>query len=104
MGALARVKVFYFPLTEWLAEQRSLPVYGTFLDGKNLYEHQLSLTGLIIMGNEGNGIRPELEPLINHRLSIPNYPQGTSSSESLNVAVATAVVCAEFRRQQVYAV
>ena len=53
------------------------------------------------MGNEGNGIRPTIGKLVNERLFIPNYPQGESTSESLNVAIATAIVCAEFRRRQV---
>ena len=55
--------------------------------------------GLIVMGNEGNGIGKEVEALINRKLYIPNYPQGKETSESLNVAIATAVICAEFRRQ-----
>ncbi|MDE6987500.1 MAG: RNA methyltransferase, partial [Bacteroides acidifaciens] len=59
----------------------------------------LSTTGLIVMGNEGNGIGQEVETLIKRKLYIPNYPQGQETSESLNVAIATAVICAEFRRQ-----
>lgn len=100
MGGIARVKVHYTSLPDFI---RSLgdetPVFGTFLDGKNLYEQPLSATGLIVMGNEGNGIGKEVETLINRKLYIPNYPQGQETSESLNVAIATAVVCAEFRRQ-----
>ncbi|MDR1556585.1 MAG: RNA methyltransferase [Tannerellaceae bacterium] len=101
MGALARVKVHYTPLASYLklASARSVPLYGTFLNGENLYTQTLSGTGIIIMGNEGNGIRPEIEPLISQRLYIPSYPPGRITSESLNVAVATAVVCAEFRRR-----
>lgn len=100
MGGIARVKVHYTPLPDFI---RSLgndtPVFGTFLDGKNMYEQPLSATGLIVMGNEGNGIGKEVEALINRKLYIPNYPQGQETSESLNVAIATAVICAEFRRQ-----
>jgi TrmH family RNA methyltransferase len=104
MGALAHVNVIYMPLNELFEELQGTPVYGTFLDGKSIYEQSLSPNGLIVMGNEGNGISPELASKITNRLYIPNYPQGTESTESLNVAVATAITCAEFRRQQVYAV
>ncbi len=100
MGGIARVKVHYTPLPELI---RSLgpdtPVYGTFLDGKNMYEQPLSTHGLIVMGNEGKGIGQEVEAMINRKLYIPNYPPTRETSESLNVAIATAVVCAEFRRQ-----
>lgn len=101
MGSLARVKVHYTPLEAYLkqASIRSAPLYGTFLEGENLYAQTLSNTGVIIMGNEGNGIRREIATFVNHRLYIPNYPSGQSATESLNVAVATAIVCAEFRRR-----
>ena len=72
----------------------------TFLGGENLYEKTLSGNGILIMGNEGNGIRPAIEAFVNEKLYIPNYPEGRDTSESLNVAIATAVVCAEFRRRQ----
>lgn len=100
MGALSRVAVHYTPLQPFLQRVSSrVPVYGTFLDGENMYEKELSLNGIIIMGNEGNGISTALEPYIQNRLYIPNYPQGTDVCESLNVAVATAITCAEFRRR-----
>lgn len=99
MGALARVKVYYCDLKQLISQAKNIPVYGTFLDGNNLYEQALSANGLIIMGNEGNGISSDIEALVNHKLLIPNYPKGTETSESLNVAIATAVVCAEFRRR-----
>lgn len=99
MGGIARVKVHYTPLPELIRSLNNIPVYGTFLDGKNMYEQPLSSHGLIVMGNEGNGIGKEVEKLINRKLYIPNYPQERETSESLNVAIATAVVCAEFRRQ-----
>lgn len=102
MGALAHVKVHYTDLENFLSGEstRSIPLYGTFLDGEDLYERELSPNGILIMGNEGNGIRPSIEPLIHERLYIPNYPQGRETTESLNVAIATAVICAEFRRRQ----
>ncbi len=99
MGALARVKVLYTDLTDFLGKQGGIPTYGTLLDGENIYDKQLSNNGIIIMGNEGNGIRPEIRNLINQKLYIPNYPLGRETSESLNVAIATAIVCAEFRRR-----
>ena len=99
MGAMARVQLHYGPLPDLLAVlSPDVPVYGTFLDGEDLYAQPLSKAGLVVMGNEGNGISAEVARFINRRLLIPNYPQGVPTSESLNVAVATAVVCAEFRR------
>ena len=99
MGAIARVKVFYTSLHELLNESTGLPVYGAFLEGKNIYEETLSAAGLIVMGNEGKGISPSLTQYISHKLYIPNYPVGTETTESLNVAVATAIICSEFRRR-----
>lgn len=99
MGGIARVKLHYTPLPELIQSLNDVPVYGTFLDGKNMYEQPLTSYGLIVMGNEGNGIGKEVEQLINRKLYIPNYPADRDTSESLNVAIATAIVCAEFRRQ-----
>lgn len=99
MGGIARVKLHYTSLPALIRSLKDIPVYGTFLDGKNMYEQSLSTYGLIVMGNEGNGIGKEVEELINRKLYIPNYPAERETSESLNVAIATAVVCAEFRRQ-----
>lgn len=99
MGAIARVQVHYVDLPETLAALDGLPVYGTFLDGTNIYDEPLSDNGIVVMGNEGNGISAQLEPYIGRRLFVPSYPVGEPTSESLNVAVATAVVCAEFRRR-----
>jgi len=91
MGGIARVKVHYTSLPEFIHSLGDTPVFGTFLDGENMYEQPLSTNGLIVMGNEGNGIGKEVEALINRKLYIPNYPQGKETSESLNVAIATAV-------------
>ena len=101
MGALAHVKIHYANLIEYLEKHKDTPVYGTFLDGDNIYKKQLSQNGIIVMGNEGNGIRPETEALINEKLYIPPYPPEHETTESLNVAVATAIICAEFRRKGV---
>ena len=98
MGALARVEVHYCNLPEVLQEA-GLPVFGTFLDGTDIYAEELSQTGIIVMGNEGNGISDEVGKLVSRRLLIPNYPKDSLTTESLNVAVATGIVCAEFRRR-----
>ena len=99
MGSIARVSVHYTDLTSFLTSlPEGTPVYGTFLDGKNLYHEQLKPNGVIIMGNEGNGISPEIARHVTHRLLIPPYPADSDTAESLNVSIATAIVCAEFRR------
>lgn len=102
MGALAHVKVHYTELENYLKAQvaRQVPLFGTFLDGENMYTKELSANGIIVMGNEGNGIRPQIEELIDQKLYIPSFPPERETSESLNVAIATAVICAEFRRRQ----
>ena len=101
MGALARVRVHTVNLVEFLQKTASkLPVYGTFMDGENIYNKSLSSHGIIVMGNEGNGISPEIEKLVTEKLLIPNFPAGQPTSESLNVGVATALVCGEFRRRK----
>lgn len=98
MGALARVKFHYTDLLQLLSQYDG-PVYGTFLDGENIYGQELSKNGIIVMGNEGKGISQGVGEMINRRLYIPNYPIGTQTTESLNVAIATSIVCAEFRRR-----
>ena len=101
MGALSRVHLHYVSLTDLIGKlNKNVPIYGTLLDGTNIYTQELSTTGLIVMGNEGNGITAEVRQLINRKLYIPNYPEGRDTSESLNVAIATAVTCAEFRRRK----
>lgn len=100
MGAIARVKVSYVDLPQWLSQlPSSVAVCGTFLDGDNIYAAPLPATGVVVMGNEGKGISPACETHVNRRLLIPSYPPLRDTSESLNVAIATAVTVAEFRRQ-----
>lgn len=102
MGGIARVKVHYVDLAaelQQLSSEGKANIYGTFLDGENMYEKELANTGVIIMGNEGKGVSAEVAKTVNERLYIPNYPAGRETSESLNVAVATAIICAEFRRR-----
>ena len=100
MGALSRVRVHYVNLEDELS---NLPVdckiYGTFLDGDNIYKQELSRNGVIVMGNEGRGISEAISKLVTNRVLIPNYPAESATSESLNVAIATSIVCAEFRRR-----
>jgi TrmH family RNA methyltransferase len=100
MGAMARVKVHSLKLADFLEDIKSeLPIYGTFMNGENIYSKTLTQHGIIVMGNEGNGISTEIEKLVAERLFIPNFPMGQPTSESLNVGVATALVCGEFRRR-----
>ncbi len=118
MGALTRVRVHYTDVAKWLkavsSQHSDVGIYGTLLDGKDMYEessairNQLSAEGsklkaessIIIMGNEGNGISEEVRRLVTHPIRIPSYPKGAETSESLNVAIATAIVLAEFRRME----
>ncbi len=101
MGALARVRVHYVDLKNVLRDccMKKYPIYGTFLDGSSIYSADLTQCGIIVMGNEGNGISEEIKEMISDKLLIPSYPVDEPTSESLNVAVATAIVCSEFRRR-----
>ncbi len=127
MGSLTRVRVHYTNLVEWITQCASchsdkkdqIPIYGTLLDGENIYDSVIgdrgqgsgdrcqylqpvtcNLQPIIIMGNEGNGISKEVRKLVTHPIRIPSYADGGSAEtiESLNVAIATAIVLAEFRR------
>ena len=109
MGALARVRVHYVNLPAWLEELKiknyELKIFGTLLEGTDMYEslssiHPLTHSSIIIMGNEGNGISQEVRKLITHPIRIPSYPKNAETSESLNVSIATAIVLAEFRRNR----
>lgn len=99
MGAISRIKTLYTDLESFLERNNKLPVYGTFLEGNNIYNDNLKTDAFIIMGNEGKGISAIIEKKISNKLFIPNYPIGKATSESLNVAVATAIICSEFRRR-----
>ncbi len=114
MGALARVRVHYTDLPKWLEEIKSreseIRIYGTLLEGKDMYEDLTAKRSysnavlqqrgheVIIMGNEGNGISQRVRELVTHPIRIPSYPKNAETSESLNVSIATAIVLAEFRR------
>lgn len=101
MGAILRVRVHYTDLGRFLDETSATgtPVYGTFLEGENLYHTALSPAGVVVLGNEGRGVRPATAARITRRLFIPPYPPDRHGSESLNVAMAAGIVCAEFRRR-----
>ena len=99
MGSIARVKVEYGNLLALVESlPADVPVYGTLLDGDNIYQQQLENRGLIVLGNEGKGISPALAKKVNRRLLIPNFTEGRATADSLNVAIATAITCSEFRR------
>ena len=101
MGALARVKVHYVSLPSFLehAQKLGLPIYGTFLEGENIYKSGLNFNGLVVMGNEGKGISENVATYVTKKLNIPSFPPETPTSESLNVAIATSIICSEFRRR-----
>lgn len=96
MGSVARVNVSYLDLEDFI-RKTTLPVFGTFMDGKNIYKEKLPETGIIILGNEANGISSNLEKLVKNRISIPRFGN-LQLTESLNVATAAAIVLSEFRR------
>lgn len=100
MGAISRVAVHYCDLPELLPRLTCRDKFGTFLNGDNIYESSLPDRGIIVMGNEGTGVSDSVKAHITRRLFIPPYPpHGAETSESLNVAIATAVVLSEFRRR-----
>ena len=100
MGSIFRMSVSYTPLEELISNSlnKGIEVFGTFMDGDNIYSTSLPENALIVMGNESDGISGSVSSLIRHRLHIPNFSKQNRCSESLNVAVATAVICSEFRR------
>lgn len=100
MGAIARVRVHYTPIVPLLKSLDGMPVYGTYLEGDNIYETELTAHGLIVMGNEGQGISDEAGSCITRKLTIPTFASG-HGSESLNVGIATAIVASEFRRRSI---
>jgi RNA methyltransferase, TrmH family len=104
MGSVARIRIYYTDLQAFITEQKKenhLPVFGALLEGENIYSKQLPGKGLIVIGNESNGISEEIRGLITDKISIPSFShhkQSTGEAESLNAAIATAVICSEFRR------
>ena len=119
MGAIFRVRVHYCDLRQLdcvaaggilgrehfsasgtkCQSSGAISVYGTFLDGENIYQSELTKGGIIVMGSEAHGISPEVAATVTRRITIPPYPADAHTSESLNVAVATSIICSEFRRR-----
>ena len=97
MGSIARVNVNYLNLKDFL-ETTSLPIYGTFMDGEDIYNSEITNEGIITLGNEANGISKEIEALVTKRITIPRFGN-LQQTESLNVATATAIVLSEFKRR-----
>ena len=100
MGSIAHVDIIYTDLLKLFDSlPPSYPVYGTLLDGEDIYQQTLSNEGIIVMGNEGNGISEAIRQRVNRRLLIPCFRDG-DTAESLNVAIATAITCSEFKRRK----
>ncbi|WP_018336540.1 TrmH family RNA methyltransferase [Butyricimonas synergistica] len=100
MGAIFRVNVFYLDLVEFIPRfvDQDFPCYGAFLEGENIYRTDLRTKGFIVMGNEGNGISPEIERFVTRKITIPSFALSPYSTESLNVSVATGIILSEFKR------
>ena len=101
MGSFCRVKLFPADtaLIAELLNQSGVTVYGTFMESESIYAENLDKNALVILGNEGKGIRSEIEKLINRKISIPSFSSMETRAESLNVAVAAGIICSEFRRK-----
>jgi TrmH family RNA methyltransferase len=97
MGSFFRVQLHYTDLDLFLneAQENDVPIYATVLDGSSVYEADLSATGLIVMGSESHGVSEQLEKYFTHRIKIPSF----GKAESLNVAMATGIICSEFKRR-----
>jgi len=102
MGAIFRIKTSYTNLESFLLEasKSQIPVYGTFMDGNNIYTESLTKNGIIVLGNEGNGISDSISRLVTRRISIPTFSTNPNKAESLNVAIAASICCSEFRRRE----
>ncbi len=101
MGSFIRIKTFYTPFDE-LAEQayhNNISLFGTFMEGENIYQAQLLCPSILVLGNEGNGIRQGVAKKIKNRLHIPSFKSGLKQPESLNVAVAAGILASEFMRR-----
>lgn len=98
MGSIARVKVLYTDLDVFLKKVK-LPVFGTFMEGDIIYSQELPSDAIVVMGNEGKGISPEIESIVHHKINIPSFSKADTGAESLNVSTATAIVCSEFKRR-----
>lgn len=101
MGAIFRINVFYVDLEQVFKHlEGQVNIYGTLLDGENIYDSKLSKNGIILMGNESKGISKENILHITKKILIPNYSKNYVKTESLNAAIATSIVCSEFKRRK----
>jgi RNA methyltransferase, TrmH family len=102
MGAIFRTKIYYLRLFEFIREYKktfSYPITAAFLEGESIYETELKQNGLLVLGNESKGISNEIAEIVDKKITIPSFPSGEKTMESLNVAVAGAVILSEYRRR-----
>lgn len=97
MGSISRVNITYVDLPSFLKEVE-VSIFGTFMDGENVYNKSLPKNGVLILGNEANGISKDIEEIIKEKIAIPRFGN-IQATESLNVATATAILLSEFRRK-----
>ena len=97
MGSIARVNINYFDLANFI-DQQDTPVFGAFMDGDNVYQTNLPDRGILLMGNEANGISDPIKALVTHKITIPRFGN-LQETESLNVAMATGILLSEFKRR-----
>ncbi|MCK4664957.1 MAG: RNA methyltransferase [Bacteroidales bacterium] len=101
MGSISRIKIHYIDLAIFFENvANNVTVYGTFLEGKNIYEKNFNKNGIVIFGNESKGISDNLHKYISEKIFIPNYPASQKTAESLNISTAAAIICYEFRRKE----
>lgn len=102
MGAIFRTKIYYTDLVEFLGKYKktlSYPITGAFIEGESIYKTELKPVGLIVLGNESKGISTNISAIVDKKITIPPYPSGEKNMESLNVAVAGAIIMNEYRRR-----
>ncbi len=102
MGAVAKLPFIQTPLPDFFKSiTAKINIYGAFLSGTSIYEAKLKPSGILVMGNEGNGISKQIDPFITQKLYIPPFPENSVPIDSLNVSVATAIIAAAFRKNKV---
>ncbi len=92
-GSFTRVKITYTNLED-LLKDKDLPIYGAYLEGENVHKIKFATSGVLVLGNEANGISPAIAQYISHKITIPRF----GKAESLNVAMATAIICDNIKR------
>ena len=100
MGSLTRVNVNYLDLKSYL-ESNTTEVFGAFMNGETIYTTDLPSEGIVVLGNEANGISEAIQSKVKRQITIPQFGNATESTESLNVANATAIILSEFRRRSI---